>query len=503
MTHIPVLVVGGGPVGLATAIGLRLAGVECIVVEKHPTTLDFPKGRGISVRSMEVFRSWGVADQLVAQGLPRGESLFAFVGDSLLGEEFQRLAAPPGTAPPSPEDRLICDQIAMEQVLRSRAVELGADIRFGNRLSGVTQDDERVVAELVDSSGTPTLLSADWMVAADGGRSFVRATLGITRSGVGTVSHAVSVLFVADTADRLAGRSATIYRIGAVPGGALLAVDNVRRWLLIYAYDPAVDGPQTLTPQRCLALARTAIGDDSVHVEVIGSRFWESAVLVSDRYRTGRVLLAGDAAHVVTPIGGLGMNCGIADAHNLAWKLGGVVQGWADASLLDTYDQERRPVAVVTGEASLGAARPPAPTKGVDLGYCYTSSAVVPDGTPELNVEDPVADFIPSGRPGSRAPHVWLDDSRARSTLDLFGSGFVLLTDAAGEQRAQLAASACADTGIPLRVHVREDWQQEYDVQPGAAVLVRPDGHVAWRCSTPLPADTQQLRQDLLQIVGR
>jgi hypothetical protein len=273
--------------------------------------------------------------------------------------------------------------------------------------------------------------------------------------------------------------------------------------LLIYAYDPAVDGPQTLTPQRCLALARSAIGDDSVHAEIVGLRFWESAVLVSDRYRAGRVLLAGDAAHVITPIGGLGMNCGIADAHNLAWKLGGVVRGWADASLLDTYEHERRPVAVLTGEASMGAARPPAPTKGVDLGYCYTSSAVVPDGTPELHVQDPVADYIPSGRPGSRAPHVWLDDSRALSTLDLFGSGFVLLTDAAGEQRAQLAAAACADTEIPLEVHVRENWQQEYDVQPGGAVLVRPDGHIAWRCSTPLPTEPRQLRRELLQIVGR
>jgi hypothetical protein len=331
----------------------------------------------------------------------------------------------------------------------------------------------------------------------------VRTTLGITRSGAGTVSHAVSVLFVADTADRLAGRSSTIYRIGAVPGGALLAVDNVQRWLLIYAYDPSVDGPQTLTPQRCLDLARTAIGDHRVAVEVIGSRFWESAVLVSDRYRADRVLLAGDAAHVVTPVGGLGMNCGIADAHNLAWKLGGVVQGWADPSLLDTYEQERRPVAVITGEASLGAARPPAPTKGVDLGYCYTSSAVVPDGTPELSVENPVADYIPSGRPGCRAPHVWLDDSGALSTLDLFGSGFVLLTDPAGEERAQRAAAACADTGIPLQVHVHADWQQEYGVQPGGAVLVRPDGHIAWRSSAPLPTDTRQLHQGLLQIVGR
>lgn len=502
VTHTPVLVVGGGPVGLAVAIGLRLTGVPCTLVEKHPSTLDFPKGRGISVRTMEVFRSWGVADQLVARGLPRSESLYAFIGDTLLAPVFQRLPAPPGTEPPSPEARLICDQIAMEQVLRERAADLGADLRFGTRLTGFTQDADRVVAELVDDRGAQSVLSADWMVAADGVRSPVRTALNLPRSGVGTVSHAVSVLFTADTTGRMSGRSAAIYRINAVPGGALLVVDNISRWLLIYAYDPAVDGPNTLTTERCLGLARSAVGDDSVPVEVVGMRFWESSVLVSDRYRAGRVLLAGDAAHVVTPIGGLGMNCGIADAHNLAWKLGGVVHGWANASMLDSYEQERRPVAVATGEASLGAARPPAPTKGVDLGYCYTSSAVLPDGTPAIEVDDPVGSYLPSGRPGSRAPHIWLDGESTVSTLDRFGSGFVLLTDLAGQESARSAAAACADTGIPLQVQVGDGWQKEYGVQPGGAVLVRPDGHVAWRSSMPLIPGTP-VREKLLRVAGR
>ena len=496
------LVVGGGPVGLSLAIGLRRAGVPCTVIEKHAGTLDFPKGRGISVRSMEVFRSWGLADQLVARGLPRDESLFAFVGDALLAPEFQRLGMPPGTAPPSPEDRLICDQIAMEQVLREHAADLGADLRFGTRLTGLAQHGDGVRAELVDSSGRQHVLSADWLVGADGVRSLVRSAAGVTQSGRGVVSHAVSVLFEADTTGRMSGRGAVIYRLNDLPGGSLLAVDNVRRWLLIYAYDPAVDGPETLTADRCLQLARRAVGDDSVPIDLVGTRFWQSAVLVSDRYRVGRVLLAGDAAHVVTPIGGLGMNCGVADAHNLAWKLAGVVHGWAHPSLLDSYEQERRPVAVATGEASLGAARPPAPTKGVDLGYAYTSSAVVPDGTPAVEVDDPVGDYHPSGRPGGRAPHVWLDDDRTVSTLDLFGNGFVLLTDAAGETGAR-AAVASVDAGIPLQVQVAEGWQQDYGVEAGGLVLVRPDGHVAWRSRAHLPDGSSALHQSLRQVVGR
>jgi 2-polyprenyl-6-methoxyphenol hydroxylase-like FAD-dependent oxidoreductase len=497
----PVLVVGGGPVGLSTAIGLRHLGIDCTLVERHASTLDFPRGRGISVRTMEIFRQWGLEQRVVDAGLPRGESVFVFSGTSLLGPEFNRVGLPPDAAPPSPTERLICDQVAMEAVLRQHAEDVGVDLRYGTALSSLTDDADGVRAGLTEASGATSTLRAEWVVAADGVRSPLRAQLGIRRSGPGTVSRAMSLQFRAELGERMAGRSAAMYRIADLPNGSVLAVDNRSRWLLIYVYEPAGDSQESLTDERCLELARIAVGDPDVTVELLGKRFWDSTVLVADRYRIGRIVLAGDAAHVVTPIGGLGMNCGVADANNLAWKLAGVLHGWADESLLDTYEAERRPVAVATGEASLGASRPPAPTRGIDLGYAYTSAAVLPDGTPApAELANPVGDYVPSGRPGSRAPHVWLDATTARSTLDAFGRSFVLLTDQVGST----AADRTTDGGIPVQRLVADvdGWQDAYGVEAGGGVLVRPDGHVAWRSSGPLDPSGADVAGALLATVG-
>jgi putative polyketide hydroxylase len=505
--EVEVLVVGGGPVGLGMAIGLRRLGVGCMVVERHPSTLDFPRGRGITVRTMEIFRQWDLEHDMVAAGLPRGESLYVFSGDTLLAEDFTRVGLPAVSASPlSPTERLLCDQESMEVVLRNRAFELGADLRFATTLSAFTADADGVTAELTDGrTGETTEVRAGWMVAADGARSGVREALGIDRSGPGTVATAVSVLLGAELGDRVADRRSAIYRLGGLEGGAMLAVDNNRRWLLIYAYNPAVEAPETFTTERCAELARTAIGDSTVRVEILGVRLWESTALVADSYRRGRVLLAGDAAHVTTPIGGLGMNCGMADVHNLAWKLSGVTHGWASASLLDSYQPERQPVARDTAEASLEAARPPAPVNGVVLGYAYESSVIVPDGTAPPTMADPINDYAPTGRPGHRAPHLWLDPSRSHSTLDLVGNAFAVITDSPSPALTQASEAAQAATGIPVRSHVIDDDMclDLYGIHSGGAVLVRPDGHVAWRSIDP-PADpTNDLRTALLFATGR
>ncbi len=504
--EVEVLVVGGGPVGLGMAIGLRRLGVGCMVVERHPSTLDFPRGRGITVRTMEIFRQWGLDDDMVAAGLPRGESLYVFSGDTLLAKDFTRAGLPASTESPlSPTERLLCDQESMEVVLRNRAFELGADLRFATTLSAWTVDADGVNGELTDSrTGGTAKVRAGWMVAADGARSGVREALGIDRSGPGTVSTAVSILIGAELGDRVADRRSALYRLGGLEGGAMLAVDNDRRWLLIYAYDPAVEAPETFTPDRCTALARTAVGDSTVRVDILGVRLWESTVLVADNYRRGRILLAGDAAHVTTPIGGLGMNCGMADVHNLAWKLAGVTHGWASTSLLDSYEPERQPVARDTAEASLGAARPPAPVNSLVLGYAYESSVIIPDGTAPPTTADPVNDYAPTGRPGHRAPHLWLDPSRSHSTLDLFGDAFVVLTDSTSAAITDASEMAKAATGIPVRSHAIDDdmWLDLYGIHSGGAVLVRPDGHVAWRSIDP-PADpTNDLRTALLVAAG-
>ena len=282
----------------------------------------------------------------------------------------------------------------------------------------------------------------------------------------------------------------------------MLVVDNDQRWLVIRNYDPAIEPADRFTPEWALEVARRAVGDPTVPIDIVGVRSWESFTLVADRYRDGRVFLAGDAAHVTTPIGGLGMNCGIADVHNLAWKLAGVIDGWAAAGLLDTYEPERRPVAAASAEASRGAARPPAATHGIVLGYAYESAAVVPDGTSPPIVDDAVNDYVPTARPGHRAPHLWLDREKAHSTLDLFGDGFVLLTDETSRGNAEATLIGAAAAGIPVRVIAPDSpkWRDMYGIGQEGAVLVRPDGHVAARHAHL--ATTAELTSDLMQASG-
>ena len=466
------------------AIGLRRLGIDPVVVERHPSTLDFPKGRLVSVRTMEILREWGIDRDLEAAALPREESLFIFSGASLLADTFERTGQGAQALAASPTQRLLCDQMVMEEVLLDHVRALDVDLRFSTNLLSFTQGPGSVIAELTDDSGRRFSLEAEWMVAADGARSDTRTALGFERSGSGRHGSAVSIYFRAPLGERMSGRTAGRYDLASIPGASVLVVDNDRRWLIIRPYDPEVESPDRFTHDWAHDLARRAIGDPGIPVEIVGIKFWETSTLVADSYRDRRVLLAGDAAHVVTPIGGLGMNCGIADAHNLAWKLAAVISGWATARLLDTYESERRPVAIATAEASKGAARPPATGHGVILGYSYDSTAIVPDGTPERIFADPVNDYVASARPGNRAPHYWLDEAQTSSTVDLFGKRFTVLTDKLGEPLVTAAIAQPSLLGqVPVRVVALDDqsWNDQYGVKAGGAVVVRPDGHVSSR----------------------
>lgn len=497
-----VFVVGAGPVGLSMSIALRRFGVECLIVERHAGTLDFPRGRGVSVRTMEIMRRWGLEEALVAVGLPRSESLAVFSGESLLAGQFERVVRQvPRSSALSPTEPLICDQVQMEAVLRDAAVAAGADVRFGWELAHIADDGDTIGASLVEhGSGREHAVRASWLVAADGAHSATRERLGIGRHGTGVVGAAVSILIEADLGDRMTDRLSVLYRLSGLPGGTVAAVDNDRRWLLIYGYDPADQRTESFTDARLRELALAAIGDDRVEFAIVGHRFWQPTALVSDHYRHGRIFLAGDSAHVCTPIGGLGMNCGLSDVDNLAWKLAGVVSGWADDALLNTYELERRPVAELTAEASLGRARPPAQVDGLHLGTCYESAAIAEDGTVRPEPADPIGEYVPVARPGHRAPHLWLDEGREHSTLDLFGDAFVLLTAPDGFAWRRAAA---ATAGIPLEVHEILDtrWPELYGICSSGAVLVRPDGHVAWR-AVHAPGEPAELTTALRRAVG-
>lgn len=501
--EVPVLILGGGPIGMSTALGLRHLGVECMLVERHPSTLDFPKGRRVTTRTVEIFRQWGLEGAVSEVSLTPGASLFVFEGETLLGPDFQRRAFPYDvTSPSSPVRELICSQERLEPVLRQRAREDGADLRFSTELRSFTQDESAVTAEIIADSGSITV-RASYLVAADGIRGVTRESLGIRRSGPGRLGHRISVLVEADIEGMMTERQSAVYWLRRPRAGSLfVAVDNKRRWLCSLPYDPVTEPKESFTRDRCLDLVRGALGATHVELQYVGHRFWEPTALVADRYQMGRVFLAGDAAHVTTPEGGLGMNCGVADAHNLAWKLAGALAGWTGPALLTSYEPERRPHAVACVDASLGPARPPNPIDGLVLGQAYRSAVVKDDGPPAPSSPDPIGKYRPSGRPGHRAPHLWLD--QGRSTLDLFGTAFVALTDPPGEQALRAAAEGTRATGIPLDVHVIEarGWHELFGVEAGGTVLVRPDGYVASRTIRP-PSPSQDFLAGLCVAAGR
>jgi hypothetical protein len=371
---------------------------------------------------------------------------------------------------------------------------------FSSEVVGFAQDEDGVTADIV-AEGDTISVRAVYMVAADGSRGRTRESLGIGRSGPGVFGHRLSILVEADLEARMQERQSAVYWLRQPPGSLFIAVDNRNRWLFSVPFDPNTETPDSLTGRRCIELVRDGLGDDSVELRYLGHRVWEPTALVADSYRIGRVLLAGDAAHVTTPEGGLGMNCGVADSHNLAWKLAGVLGGWAGSALLGSYEQERRPHAVACVEASLGPARPPNPIDGLVLGHVYESEVITDDRTAAPITRDPIGEYLPAARPGHRAPHVWLD--QGRSTLDLFGDAFVALTDAAGERRLEAAADVASGSSIPLVFHVVDApaWREAYGVQPGGVVLVRPDGYVAWRSVGP-PHEMNELAVALRAAAG-
>jgi putative polyketide hydroxylase len=316
-------------------------------------------------------------------------------------------------------------------------------------------------------------------------------------TGSSALGHQVNITFRADLRRALRGRPVNLAMIlNPAERGLLLNIDGECTWTTQAIYAPeAGQAPDDYTDQRCVQVIRTHVGDPELEVQILRRAAWVSAARVAERFREGRVFLAGDAAHEMPPAGGFGMNTGFGDAHNLAWKLGAVLHGWGGADLLDSYDAERRPVAVwiteqtlrnlasvgrVAGQETARLGRPEFFRElGLVFGTRYESTAVMPTSGDPPAPENPVTDYIPSGFPGCRAPHVWLDlDQNRVSTLDLLGPWFTALVSGNDD---------VADVGgVPLRtVHTGSAaLYAAYGLGPGECALVRPDGHVAWRGPT-------------------
>ncbi|MEU6309690.1 FAD-dependent monooxygenase [Streptomyces sp. NPDC047014] len=519
--QVRVLVVGGSLSGLSAALFLAARGVECLVVEQRPGTSAHPRARLVTARSMELFRSVGIEEQVREAGDP-GPIGFVVV-DTLADEHY----VPTGnhddeTLGISPTGMRLCDQQRLEPLLLSRARELGAEIRFGTRFEGLEQDADGVTATLGSVDGEERwTVRCDYLLAADGIRSPVREALGIGRHGPGPLGRSVSAIFDADLDPVIRGRRAMAVIVRRA-GAFLFARGNseARKWQLGFPLSDGIDASPEGLRERTRELARVAADDPDLEITVHSAMAWESAALVADRFRDGRVFLVGDSAHAMPPAGGFGGNTGVQDAHNLAWKLAAVLDGSAGGALLDTYDAERRPVADFTVRETMARiGQSSAETRAtVQLGYRYPSLAEeVPDGDAggAAKGEPPVAEnpFEPSGRPGTRAPHVVLEhEGRRISTLDLFGEGFVLLADAgATTWRTEVPGVALrrisgpgerVPGGDPAYVDVDGIFRTAYGVGPDGAALIRPDGFIGWRTADGSAGALDRLRSAALALRG-
>jgi putative polyketide hydroxylase len=500
-----VLVVGGSLNGLTMALLLARRNVPCIVVERQPGTSVQYKFRGISPRSMEIYRGLAVEDE-IRRCDPIDERL-AHVGrmKNLADAEIAWQGVPwADTSDISPTSAGVCDQDRLEPILRRHAERHGADVRFGTELVGFVQDQAGVTGLIRNrGDGAGDTVRAMYLVAADGAHGSVRDGLGITRHGPGVLQHWMNVIFETDLPATLAGRALRSVFLTDINGTFVPRAGG--RWLMAVQYVPENgERPEDFTHERCAELIRRGAGRRDVKVEIVDARPWDATALVSDRYRDRRVFLVGDTAHLMPPTGGFGGNTGIQDTYNLAWKLDAVLHGRAGEALLETYDAERRPVAERTLAQALarlqawfkdpGGKLPPAEPVvddyAVMFGYRYFSDAIIPDrgdSSSDAFFEDPRK---PSGRPGSRAAQLLVERSgRPMSTIDLFEGRWVLLAGPGGTWRE--VATGPSTAGFDVRYHqlgphgdlgdVQDRWSTAFGVAADGAVLIRPDGFVAWR----------------------
>jgi 2-polyprenyl-6-methoxyphenol hydroxylase-like FAD-dependent oxidoreductase len=551
--HTPVAIVGGGPVGLATALELARFGVRSTVFERHPGIDDHPRAHVVNARSMELFRIWGITDAVAEWSLPADHARVVWT-TTLAGDELGQidltemeperlmmmLEASPAITVSVAQDRV---QAALLDVVRATGL---VEVRFGTEVTGVRQDDDGVIVSIGDDE-----IAAQWCIAADGANGPVRSWVGINTRGMPPLGHQLNISFEADLSAWTRSRPAILYwTVNQYASGVFINMFDHTRWTFNTEVNPAIHTLADFPAARCAEIVRAAAGLPDLEVDVKRAGFWTMAAEVATRYRKGRVFVVGDAAHRFPPTGGFGMNTGLADAHNLAWKLAGVEQGWADPALLDTYGPERRPVAETNSQYSVTNAikmsetgvgptapavvaaleaggetadnerqrlavaiakqRPHFDFLNQELGYSYDgSAAVIADGSPAPSPADPVRDYTPSARPGARAAHDWVTvDGQLVSTIDLFTGGFVVLAGSAGSP--WLADDVSAAAGVPTRVLTigvdlvsQTDLHALYGIGDDGVVVVRPDGHVAFRSAHGPSKTSLSISSIISAICGR
>jgi 2-polyprenyl-6-methoxyphenol hydroxylase-like FAD-dependent oxidoreductase len=529
---VPALIVGAGPVGLALAGDLGWRGVECCLVEKTDGSIYQPKMDMVGIRTMEFCRRWDIARWVENSPYPRDYPQDNVWLESLTGFEFGRermVSKGEEPCPPqSPQKRERCPQDMFDPILRRFAGQFGSvEFRYRTELLDLRESNAGVVAKLREvETGKEFELEAEYLVGTDGAASAVREKVGIAMHGEPVLTYTTNVIFRCRDLPSLHDKGKAYRFIFIGREGTWLtvvAIDGADRWRMSIIGDKS---KREVSESEIRALIVRAMGKP-FDFEIESIMPWVRRELVAASYGTDRVFLAGDACHLMSPTGGFGMNTGIADAIDLSWKLEAVIKGWGGPELLRSYGIERKPVAeraVKEASGNLGrmlVARKKGPPEvafqpgpdgdaarkeygdwytdimkrewystGIHLGFNYYHSPVIcPDNSSEP--PDEVSNYIQTGRPGHRAPHAWLKDGR--STLDLFGRGFVLLSFGARGALGPIFSQAARARGFPLQIVDLSDETGLSELYGANFALVRPDGHVAWRGDRPPPENVGHL----------
>jgi len=541
MEDVCVIIVGAGPVGLTTSIMLSRLGIPSLLVEKREGVSGLPRARGVNQRTAEIWSQFGLYDELTDASLPpawcRRLIYTDIMSGQIIGEMPSNSMSPGANAAFTARDFRLTSQDRIDSILlRHAKTHSVAQFRFKHELVEFDQDSDGVTATILDrAAGVYRRTRTRFLVAADGGNSTARELAGIRSVGAFNQGSYVNAHFRADLSRWTKGREgALIWTLGRGVEGAFNALDGQQRWSCQIQLAPADDPMEIWTHERVITRIREMVGPDArdLDIEVYSAATYTISSLVAERLRKGRVLLVGDAAHKIPPFGSIGMNTGVQTAHNLVWKLAAVLGGSAPMALLDTYDQERREVAqrvctfgrinagyvraiqlAETGEAKRAAVAASAPFGnwvGLDLGVHYERpGAFVPDDAAPPAVDDLVTDYRPTAKPGYRAPHFWLRRGADRlSSIDLFERDFVVLAGPQGDGWVEAARRIATRRPLGLvgfavgsrceLVPETANFTELYGIRDTGAVLVRPDGHVAFR-SPNMAADPEAALRNALR----
>ncbi|HEY4287866.1 MAG TPA: FAD-dependent monooxygenase [Puia sp.] len=536
--QVPVLIVGGGISGLSAALFLLKQGITPMLIEKHNGTSIHPRSRGFDVRTMELYREIGLSEPIreagkvlaPAWGIHTSSSLDAYLEKAKPKDnpespiKFKGLES---LVALTPEAGARCTQDLAEPILLQAARQRGAEILFNTELLSFSQNGHYTTAVIRNrETGTEYTIHADYIIAADGAKSSIRETLNVPTVGKGALGNLLNIYFEADLTQYVKKKEFSLLRIDEPDlKGLLASINNSDRWVFHLSYDPKTPLPSN---EQVINILQKVIGLPGIKISILSVLPWNPTVRVVTEMQQDRIFLAGDSAHVMTPYGGKGANSGVQDVHNLCWKLGYVLKGKASPALLKTYSTERQPIGLRYAIASGEMANEYGLIKKVILkfywafisvmtisflrlkrffpnvailqlgeilglpAYRYYSTAVIQD--------EQHTGYVRSGplmaQTGTRFPHFWIGEEDCRiSTLDLLGKGFVLFTTSDNSPWALAAAS------INLTAYSLPGRESALAFKKEGAILVRPDGFVAWRCDNLPSSPTTVLQNAMTRIL--